>query len=154
VLAVVTRPRAASALAGLVVAVAAASVLLSAAWLGLPAAGAALAALALLVGLLHSLRGGLSPVSALRASPEGGRWQLRLPSGWRDAGLLRWSRGPAWLTLTLQPLPSGSMAFTRSNYTFTVWRRALRPDAWRRLCLLLAQAEPRAAAPAAPREAQ
>ena len=30
-------------------------------------------------GLLHSLRGGLSPVSALRAS-EGGRWQLRLPS--------------------------------------------------------------------------
>ena len=33
------------------------------------------------------------------------------------------------------------MAFTRSNYTFTVWRRALRPDAWRRLCLL-AQAEP------------
>ena len=37
------------------------------------------------------------------------------------------------------------MAFTRSNYTFTVWRRALRPDAWRRLCLL-AQAEPRAAA--------
>lgn len=152
-LAVVTRPRAASALAGLVVAVAAASVLLSAAWLGLPAAGAALAALALLAGLLHSLRGGLSPVSALRASPEGGRWQLRLPSGWRDAGLLRWSRGPAWLTLTLQPLPSGSMAFTRSNYTFTVWRRALRPDAWRRLCLL-AQAEPRAAAPAAPREAQ
>ena len=37
------------------------------------------------------------------------------------------------------------MAFTRSNYTFTVWRRALRPDAWRHL---LAQAEPRAAAPA------
>ncbi|WZB70599.1 hypothetical protein WJ968_34990 [Achromobacter xylosoxidans] len=50
-LAVVTRPRAASALAGLAVAVAAASVLLSAAWLGLPDAGAALAALALLAGL-------------------------------------------------------------------------------------------------------
>ena len=152
-LAVVTRPRAASALAGLVVAVAAASVLLSAAWLGLPAAGAALAALALLVGLLHSLRGGLSPVSALRAS-------LRRPLAIAaTVGLARrrpaaLEQGPAWLTLTLQPLPSGSMAFTRSNYTFTVWRRALRPDAWRRLCLLLAQAEPRAAAPAAPREAQ
>ena len=35
------------------------------------------------------------PVPGIRAAslPEGGRWQLRLPSGWRDAGLLRWSRG-------------------------------------------------------------
>ena len=152
-LAVVTRPRAASALAGLVVAVAAASVLLSAAWLGLPAAGAALAALALLVGLLHSLRGGLSPVSALRAS-------LRAAAG--NCGYRRVGATPACCVgagagvAYAHPAALALREYGLYSQQLHLYRLAagLRPDAWRRLCLLLAQAEPRAAAPAAPREAQ
>jgi len=33
-------------------------------------------------------------------------------------------------------LSSGSTAFNDHHVTFTVWQRTLRPDCWRRLCLL------------------
>lgn len=92
--------------------------------------------LALAAGLLHSTRRSLSPVSALRTAAGGGHWQVRLPGGWRDAALVQQRRGPAWLSLTLQPLPPGSMAFNDHNVTFTVWQPTLRSDDWRRLCLL------------------
>ena len=128
-------------------AAAVASILTAAAWHGAAwTALAVLAALLLAAGLLHSVRSSLSPVSALRTAPGAGRWQVRLPGGWQDAALVDQHRGPAWLTLTLQPLPSGSTAFKNNNVTFTVWQRTLRPEAWRRLCLLAGAA--RRASPA------
>ena len=133
----VLRPRGVTALPGLGLAAAAASLLSAASWHGTAwTAGAALMSLALAAGLLHLTRRSLSPVSALRTAAGGGRWQVRLPGGWRDASLVQQRRGPAWLSLTLQPLPSGSMAFNDHHVTFTVWQPTLRPDDWRRLCLL------------------
>ncbi len=102
------------------------------AWL----AAALLALLFLLAGLLHSARSTPSPVTALRTATGTGRWQVRRPQGWQDALLVDQQRGPAWLTLTLQPLPTGSTAFTTSKITLTVWRQTLRPESWRRLRLL------------------
>ncbi|MCY1200357.1 hypothetical protein D9M72_117870 [compost metagenome] len=149
----VSHPRGAKAIYALALASAAGSALTAASWHGLPwAAGAAAALLLALAGLLHSARSGPSPVSALRTAAGAGRWQLRLPQGWQDASLLDRQRGPRWLTLTLQPLPTGSTAFTPNKITLTVWQRTLRPESWRRLCLLTGTA--RRARPAArPREA-
>ncbi|QKH39588.1 hypothetical protein FOC84_04835 [Achromobacter pestifer] len=139
----VRRPGSATALAGLALASAGASVLMAASWHGMAwAAGAAIALLLVLAGLLHSARSSLSPVSALRAVAGAGSWQVRLPQGWQDATLLQGQRGPRWLTLTLQPLPTGSTAFTNSKITLTVWQRTLRPESWRRLCLLAGAARP------------
>ena len=135
------------ALPGLGLAAAVASLVTAASWHGTAwTAGAVLMSLALAAGLLHSTRRSLSPVSALRTAAGGGRWQVRLPGGWRDAALVQQRRGPAWLSLTLQPLPPGSMAFNDHHVTFTVWQRTLRPDCWRRLCLLAGAA--RRASPA------
>lgn len=131
------------ALFGLALVSAGGSVLTAAFWHGMAwAAGAVIALLLVLAGLLHSARSSLSPVSALRATAGAGRWQVRLPQGWQDARLLQRQRGPRWLTLTLQPLPTGSMAFTNSTITLTVWQRTLRPESWRRLCLLAGAAQP------------
>ena len=143
----VLRPRGVAAFPALGLAASAASLLTAGAWLG-PAwlAGAALMTLLLAARLLHSDGSGLSPVSALRTAAGSGRWQVRLPGGWQDAALVDQHRGPAWLTLTLQPLPSGSMAFNNNNVTFTVWQQTLRPQAWGRLCLLAGAA--RRASPA------
>ncbi|WP_241069272.1 hypothetical protein [Achromobacter insuavis] len=133
----VLRPRGVVALPGLGLAAAAASLVTAGSWHGTAwTAGAVLMSLALAAGLLHSTRRSLSPVSALRTAAGGGRWQVRLPGGWRDAALVQQRRGPAWLSLTLQPLPPGSMAFNDHNVTFTVWQPTLRSDDWRRLCLL------------------
>lgn len=144
----VARPRAVMALGGLAVAAALACVLMASAWHGM--AWAAVAVIALLLGasgLLHSARRGPSPVSALRTATGHGRWQVRLPQGWQDAMLQARHRGPRWLTLTLQPLACGSTAFTNSTITLTVWQQTLRPESWRRLCLLTGTARrPRAAA--------
>jgi len=132
----VSRPRGVTAVHGLALTLAAGSALTAASWHGM--AGPACAAVLLLglARLLHSARSGPSPVSALRTAAGAGRWQLRLPQGWQDASLLDRQRGPRWLTLTLQPLPTGSTAFTHSTITLTVWQRTLRPESWRRLCLL------------------
>lgn len=131
------QPRGASALFGLALAAAVASALTAASWYGQAWTGIALVALLLvLAGLLHSARSTLSPVTALRAAPGVGRWQVRRPQGWQDVLLLDLQHGPAWLTLTLQPLPTGSTAFTTSKITLTVWRQTLRPESWRRLRLL------------------
>jgi len=146
----VVRPGSVQAVYGLALALAAGSALTAASWHGPAAlAGAALALLLGLGGLLHSARSGPSPVSALRTAAGAGHWQLRLPQGWRDASLLDRRRGPRWLTLTLQPLPTGSTAFTPSTITLTVWQRTLRPESWRRLCLLTGTARrtPPAAGP-------
>ncbi len=125
------------ALPGLGLAAAAASLVTAGSWHGTAwTAGAVLMSLALAAGLLHSTRRSLSPVSALRTAAGGGRWQVRMPGGWRDAALVQQRRGLAWLSLTLQPLPPGSMAFNDHNVTFTVWQPTLRSDDWRRLCLL------------------
>lgn len=133
----VLRPRGVAALSALGLAAAAASAVIVAAWLGSAwAALAAAVALPVAAGLLHLSRNSPSPVSALRTAAGAGHWQVRLPGGWRDAALLDQRRGPAWLTLTLQPLSSGSTAFNDHHVTFTVWQRTLRPDCWRRLCLL------------------
>lgn len=133
----VLRPRGVVALPGLGLAAAAASLVTAGSWHGTAwTAGAVLMSLALAAGLLHSTRRSLSPVSALRTAVGGGRWQVRLPGGWRDAALVQQRRGLAWLSLTLQPLPPGSMAFNDHNVTFTVWQPTLRSDDWRRLCLL------------------
>lgn len=138
----VLRPRGVAALPALVLAAAVASTVTAAAWHGAAwTAAAVLASLLAAAGLLHSIRSSLSPVSALRTAPGAGRWQVRLPGGWQDAALVDQHRGPAWLTLTLQPLPSGSTAFNNNNVTFTVWQRTLRPQAWRRLCLLAGAAQ-------------
>ncbi len=116
------------------------------------AAGAVIALLLVPAGLLHSARSSLSPVSAIRTATGAGRWQVCLPQGWQDAVLLSQQRGPRWLTLTLQPLPTGSTAFTNSTITLTVWQRTLRPESWRRLCLLTGTAR-RAQQAARPQEA-
>lgn len=143
----VLRPRGVAALSDLGLAAAAVSLVTAVAWLGAAwAALVAMAALLLAAGLLHLARHSLSPVSALRTAAGAACWQVRLPDGWRDAALLDQRRGPAWLTLTLQLLPSGSMAFNDHHVTFTVWQRTLRPDCWRRLCLLAGAA--RRASPA------
>jgi len=147
------QPPGVRALGGLAIAVAAACALTAASWGGMAwAAGAVIALLLVLAGLLHSPRSSLSPVSAIRTATGAGRWQVRQPQGWQDAVLLNQQRGPRWLTLTLQPLPTGSTAFTNSTITLTVWQRTLRPESWRRLCLLTGTA--RRAQPAArPQEA-
>lgn len=133
----VAQPRGAIALFGLAYAAAGASALTAASWYGHAWAGiATLACLLVLAGLLHSARSTLSPVTALRTAAGAGRWQMRRPQGWQDAVLLDQQRGFAWLTLTLQPLPTGSTAFTTSKITLTVWRQTLRPESWRRLRLL------------------
>ncbi|EHK66311.1 protein YgfX [Achromobacter arsenitoxydans] len=133
----VSQHRGAAALFGLALAVAAASMLTAAAWHGQAwAAIALLAFLLVLSGLLHSARSTPSPVTALRTATGTGRWQVRRPQGWQDALLVDQQRGPAWLTLTLQPLPTGSTAFTTRKITLTVWRQTLRSDSWRRLRLL------------------
>jgi len=133
----VSQPRGVAALFGLALAAAAASMLTAASWQGHGwEAGALLAFSLLLAGLLHSARRTPSPVTALRTATGTGRWQLRRPQGWQDALLIDQQRGPAWLTLTLQPLPTGSTAFTTSKITLTVWRQTLRPESWRRLRLL------------------
>ncbi|QCS66810.1 hypothetical protein EC609_03135 [Achromobacter denitrificans] len=133
----VSRPSGARAIHGLALALAAGSALTAASWHGLAApAGTALAFLLGLAGLLHLARSGPSPVSELHTAAGAGRWRLRLPQGWQEATLLDRHRGPRWLTLTLQPLPTGSTAFTHSKITLTVWQRTLRPESWRRLCLL------------------
>ncbi|WP_238891125.1 hypothetical protein [Achromobacter insuavis] len=133
----ILRPRGVMALPGLGLAAAAASLVTAGSWHGTAwTAGAVLMSLALAAGLLHSTRRSLSPVSALRTAAGGGRWQVRMPGGWRDAALVQQRRGLAWLSLTLQPLPPGSMAFNDHNVTFTVWQPTLRSDDWRRLCLL------------------
>lgn len=100
------------------------------------AAGAAIVLLLAAAGLLHSARSSPSPVSAIRTATGASRWQVCRPQGWQDAVLLNQQRGARWLTLTLQPLPTGSTAFTNSTITLTVWQRTLRPESWRRLCLL------------------
>jgi len=131
------RPAGVHALCGLAVIVAAGSALMALSWHGL-AADAAVVAIALLLvtaWLLHSARSGPSPVSALRTAGAG-HWQVRQPQGWQDARLLDHQRGPRWLTLILQPLPTGSTVFTNSTITLTVWQRTLHPQSWRRLCLL------------------
>lgn len=143
----VSRPSGVQGLWCLALAVAAGSALTAAAWHGLAWAAGALVLPLGLAGLLHSARSGPSPVSALRTAAGAGRWQLRLPQGWQDASLLDRHRGPRWLTLTLQPLPTGSTAFTHSTITLTVWQRTLQPESWRRLCLLTGTA--RRARPAA-----
>ncbi|MBB1592476.1 hypothetical protein [Achromobacter sp. UMC46] len=136
------QPPGVRALCGLAIAVAAACVLTAASWGGPAwAAGAVIALLLVLfllvpAGLLHSARSSLSPVSAIRTATGVGRWQVRRPQGWQDAVLLNQQRGLRWLTLTLQPLPTGSTAFTNRTITLTVWQRTLRPESWRRLCLL------------------
>lgn len=136
------------ALLGLALAAAGACVLTAAFWHGMAwAAGAAIALLLVLARLLHSARSSLSPVSALRAAAGAGSWQVRLLQGWQDARLLQEQRGPRWLTLTLQPLSTGSTAFTNSTITLTVWQRTLRPESWRRLCLLAGAARPARPAP-------
>ncbi|EGP45166.1 hypothetical protein [Achromobacter insuavis] len=133
----VLRPRGVVALPGLGLAAAAASLVTAGSWHGTAwTAGAVLMSVALAAGLLHSTRRSPSPVSAVRTAAGGGRWQVRLPGGWRDAALVQQRRGLAWLSLTLQPLPPGSMAFNDHNVTFTVWQPTLRSDDWRRLCLL------------------
>ncbi|WP_326491107.1 protein YgfX [Achromobacter deleyi] len=133
----VSQPRGATTLFGLALATAAASAVTAASWHGQAWAGIALVAVLLvLAGLLHSARSTLSPVTELRTAAGAGRWQVRRPQGWQDALLLDQQRGPAWLTLTLQPLPTGSTAFTTSKITLTVWRQTLRPESWRRLRLL------------------
>jgi hypothetical protein len=131
------------ALCGLAVVVAAGCVLMALSWHGM-AAEAAVVAIALLLvpaWLLHSARSGPSPVSALRTAAGAGRWQVRQPQGWQDARLLDRQRGPRWLTLILQPLPTGSTVFTNSTITLTVWQRTLHPESWRRLCLLTGTAQ-------------
>jgi len=131
------RPAGVHALCGLAVIVAAGRALMALSWHGL-AAEAAVVAIALLLvtaWLLHSARSGPSPVSALRTAGAG-HWQVRQPQGWQDARLLDHQRGPRWLTLILQPLPTGSTVFTNSTITLTVWQRTLHPQSWRRLCLL------------------
>nr|WP_175199353.1 hypothetical protein [Achromobacter insolitus] len=139
----VRRPGSATALFGLALVSAGACVVTAAYWHGMAWVASALVALLLLLaGLLHSARSSLSPVSALRAAAGAGRWQVRLPQGWQDARLLQGQRGLGWLTLTLQPLPTGSTAFTNSTITLTVWQRTLRPESWRRLCLLAGAARP------------
>lgn len=133
----VLRPSGAAALPALGLVGAVASVVASAAQFDTAwAVAAMLVTLPLAAGLLHLTRHSLSPVSALRTAAGSGSWQVRLPGGWRDAALVDQRRGPAWLTLTLQLLPSRSMAFNDHHVTFTVWQRTLRPDCWRRLCLL------------------
>ena len=138
----VRRPKGAPALLGLALAAAGASALTAAFWHGLAWTAGAAIALLLLAGLLHSARSSLSPVSALRTAAGAGPWQVRLPQGWQNARLLQRQRGPRWLTLTLQLLPTGSTAFTNSTITLTVWQRTLRPETWRRLCLLAGAARP------------
>ena len=131
------QPPGVRALGGLAIAVAAACALTAASWGGMAwAAGAVIALLLVPAGLLHSARSSLSPVSAIRTATGAGRWQVCQSQGWQDAVLLSQQRGPRWLTLTLQPLPTGSTAFTNSTITLTVWQRTLRPESWRRLCLL------------------
>jgi len=145
----VSQPRGAVALSGLALAAAAASVLTAASWHGHAwTAAGLLALLFLLAGLLHSARNTPSPVTALRTATGAGPWQLRRPQGWQDALLLDQQRGPAWLTLILQPLPTGSTAFTTSKITLTVWKHSLRPESWRRLRLVAGTA--RQARPARP----
>lgn len=142
------QPPGVRALGGLAIAVAAACALTAASWGGMAwAAGAVIALLLVPAGLLHSARSSLSPVSAIRTATGAGRWQVCQSQGWQDAVLLSQQRGPRWLTLTLQPLPIGSTAFTNSTITLTVWQRTLRPESWRRLCLLTGTA--RRAQPAA-----
>ncbi|AUA60189.1 hypothetical protein CVS48_28300 [Achromobacter spanius] len=122
---------------GLAVIVAAGCALMALSWHGM-AAEAAVVAIALLLvpaWLLHSARSRPSPVSALRTAGAG-CWQVHQPQGWQDARLLDHQRGPRWLTLILQPLPTGSTVFTNSTITLTVWQRTLHPQSWRRLCLL------------------
>jgi len=149
----VERPRRVSTLCALALAATAASVLTVASWYGMAwAAGAIIALLLMPAGLLHSARSGPSPVSALRTATGAGRWQVCLPQGWQDAELRHQQRGSRWLTLTLQPLPTGSTAFTNSTITLTVWQRTLRPESWRRLCLLTGTAR-RARTAARPQEA-
>lgn len=142
------QPPGVRALGGLAIAVAAACALTAASWGGMAwVAGAVIALLLVPAGLLHSARSSLSPVSAIRTATGAGRWQVCQSQGWQDAVLLSQQRGPRWLTLTLQPLPTGSTAFTNSTITLTVWQRTLRPESWRRLCLLTGTA--RRAQPAA-----
>jgi hypothetical protein len=131
------RPAGVRALCGLAVVVAASCVLMALSWHGMAAEAAvvAIALLLVLAWLLHSARSGPSPVSALRMAGVG-RWQVRQPQGWQDARLVDRQRGPRWLTLILQPLPTGSTVFTNSTITLTVWQRTLHPQSWRRLCLL------------------
>jgi len=145
----VERPRRVSTLCALALAATAASVLTVASWYGMAwAAGAIIALLLMPAGLLHSARSGPSPVSALRTATGAGRWQVCLPQGWQDAELRHQQRGSRWLTLTLQPLPTGSTAFTTSKITLTVWKHSLRPESWRRLRLVAGTA--RQARPARP----
>ncbi|MDH1179088.1 hypothetical protein N5C72_13455 [Achromobacter mucicolens] len=133
----VSPPRSAVALFGLALAAAVACMLTAASWHGHAwMAAALLALLFLLAGLLHSARSTPSPVTALRTATGADHWQLRWPQGWQDALLLDQQRGPAWLTLVLQPLPTGSTAFTTSKITLTVWKHTLRPESWRRLRLV------------------
>ncbi|MCZ8393660.1 hypothetical protein O9556_25745, partial [Achromobacter xylosoxidans] len=83
----VLRPRGVAALPALALAAAVASIVTAAFWHGTAwLAGAALTALLLAAGLLHSIRFSPSPVSALRTAAGAGRWQVRLPGGWREAG--------------------------------------------------------------------
>lgn len=133
----VLRPSGAALLPALGLAGAVASIVAAVAQYGTAwAAAVTLALLPLAAGLLHLSRHSLSPVSALSTAAGSDPWQVRLPDGWRDATLVDQRRGPVWLTLTLQLMPSGSMAFNDHHVTFTVWQRTLRPDCWRRLCLL------------------
>ncbi|MFD4839385.1 hypothetical protein ACFWP0_17910 [Achromobacter sp. NPDC058515] len=149
----VLQPRGATALFGLALAAAVTSAATAASWHGQAWAGiAAIAFLLVLAGLLHSARSSLSPVTALRTAAGGGHWQVRRPQGWQEALLLDQQRGPVWLTLTFQPLPTGSTAFTTSKITLTVWRQTLRPESWRRLRLLTGTAR-RAHTVLHPREA-
>ncbi|AZS78236.1 hypothetical protein ELS24_07155 [Achromobacter spanius] len=143
------RPTGVPVLCCLAVVVAAGCVLMASSWHGTVAVAVAvaIALLSIPAWLLHSARSGPSPVSALRTTAGAGRWQVRQPQGWQDARLLDRQRGPRWLTLILQPLPTGSTVFTNSTITLTVWQRTLHPESWRRLCLLTGTA--RHARPAA-----
>jgi len=82
-------------------------------------------------------------VGGLCASADPAAWRLLLDSGWAQARLLGCRRGACWLSLTLWL--DDAAAGSARRQAITVWQPALRPAAWRRLCIVAARASvPRA----------